>query len=115
MGACRGAVDRSKPNPVRPLSAPSRLSRRTFPWKTVVQHGVVIVLAGLVIYLVFPKITEVFASWPRLSTLEPVWFAVAVAAEAIHFMCTFALQRIALRTKAGSPSSRRSWPATPSA
>jgi uncharacterized protein (TIRG00374 family) len=74
-----------------------------FPWKTVVKRAVVIGLAGLVIYLVFPEITEVMASWPRLSTLEPIWFVVAVGAEIVHFMCTFALQRLALRTKAWFP------------
>ena len=94
--------------PDEPEAAPASVGAeqaesRPFPWKTVTKRGVVIGLAGLVIYLVFPKVTEVFASWPRLSTLEPVWFAVAVGAEAIHFMCTFALQRVALRTKAWFP------------
>ena len=96
-----GRPDEPEPGPAR-VSA-EQAESRPFPWKTVAKRGVVIGLAGLVIYLVFPKVTEVFASWPRLSTLEPVWFAVAVGAEAIHFMCTFALQRIALRTKAWFP------------
>jgi uncharacterized protein (TIRG00374 family) len=74
-----------------------------FPWKTVVKRGVVVGLAGLAIYLVFPEITEVLSSWPRLSTLQPVWFAVAVGAEVVHFMCTFALQRLALKAKAWFP------------
>ena len=34
-------------------------------------------LAGSAAYLVFPAITEVLASWPRLSTLDPRWFALA--------------------------------------
>ncbi len=76
---------------------------RPFPWKAVVKRSIVVALAGLVIYLVFPKITDVLASWPRLTSLEPAWFAVAVGAETAHFMCTFALQRLALRTKAWFP------------
>ena len=60
-------------------------------------------VAGVAIYLVFPAITEVLASWPRLSTLDPWWFALAVGAEVAHFSCTFALQRLALRTKAWFP------------
>jgi hypothetical protein len=68
-------------------------------WKMVVKRAAVVVVAGLALYLVFPAITEVLASWPRLSTLNPWWFAVAVGAEAAHFVCTFALQRLALRTK----------------
>lgn len=69
-------------------------------WKSVLKEAVPIVIAGLGIYLVFPSILEVLASWPRLSSLEPVWFALAVAFEVGHFMCTFGLQRLALRTKA---------------
>ena len=72
-------------------------------WKDVVKRAVVVAVAGLAIYLVFPAITEVFASWPRLSTLQPSWFAVAIGAEVAHFFCTFALQRLALRTRAWFP------------
>ncbi len=43
------------------------------------------------------------ASWPRLSTLDPRWFALAIGAQAAHFACTFALQRPALRTRAWFP------------
>jgi len=69
-------------------------------WKSVLKKAVPVVIAGVAIYLVFPSITEVLASWPRLSTLRPAWFALAVAFEAGHFFCTFGIQRLALRTKA---------------
>ena len=69
-------------------------------WKTVAKRAAMAVVAGLAIYLVFPAITEVLASWPRLSTLHPWWLIAAIAAEVAHFACTFALQRLALRTKA---------------
>ncbi len=72
-------------------------------WQTVAKRAAVVLVAGVSIYLVFPTITEVFASWPRLSTLDPKWFGLAVAAEVGHFICTFALQRLALRTKAWFP------------
>jgi uncharacterized protein (TIRG00374 family) len=42
----------------------------------------------------------VFSSWPKLSSLDPVWFTFALVLEVAHFTCTIALQRIALRTKA---------------
>ena len=42
-------------------------------------------------------------AWPRLSTLNPAWFTVCLAAELISFTCTFALQRLALRTKEWFP------------
>ena len=38
-------------------------------------------------------------AWPPLSTLNPVWFTVCLAAELVSFTCNFALQRLALRTK----------------
>jgi uncharacterized protein (TIRG00374 family) len=72
-------------------------------WKTVVKRGAMVVAAGVAIYLVFPAITEVLASWPRLSTLNPWWLFAAIGAEVAHFVCTFALQRLALRTKAWFP------------
>jgi uncharacterized protein (TIRG00374 family) len=69
-------------------------------WRSIVTKIVVVVVAGITIYLVFPSLTEVFASWPKLTSLDPVWFALAVVLQVAHFTCTIALQRIALRTKA---------------
>ncbi len=67
-------------------------------WKTVVKRVLAVGLAGVAIYLVLPKVTAVLGAWPRLSTLNPIWFVVAVVAEVLHFLCTFALQRLALQT-----------------
>ena len=72
---------------------------RPLGWKNVVKRVVVVLVAGVAIYLVLPSITEVLAAWPRLSTLDPLWFAAAVVAEVAHFTCTFGLQRLALRTR----------------
>jgi uncharacterized protein (TIRG00374 family) len=96
--------DRSAPS--REPSLADQIDRQKahpLAWKEVVKRAAVVAVAGISIYLVFPAITEVFASWPRLSTLDPRWFAAAVAAEVAHFTCTFALQRLALRTKAWFP------------
>jgi uncharacterized protein (TIRG00374 family) len=68
-------------------------------WKTLVKRGLVVAVAGLAIYLVLPSLTEVLASWPRLSGLNPVWFAAALAAEAGSFACNFGLQRLALQAR----------------
>ena len=56
-------------------------------------------MAGAAIYLVLPKLIAVLGAWPRLSTLNPIWFTVCLAAELVSFTCNFALQRLALRTK----------------
>ena len=58
------------------------------------------VVAGITIYLLFPSLVEVFSSYPKLTHLDPIWFLIALALQVGHFVCTIALQRIALRTKA---------------
>ncbi|HUD18558.1 MAG TPA: hypothetical protein VMQ59_14925, partial [Acidimicrobiales bacterium] len=73
---------------------------RPFPWKAVVKRSVVVLISGIAFYLVLPEVIDVFHAWPRLVTLNLLWFVPALFAEATHFACTFSLQRIALRTKA---------------
>ena len=72
---------------------------RPLTWKNVAKRTVVVALAGAAIYLVLPKLMAVLGAWPRLSTLNPIWFTVSLAAELISFICNFALQRLALRTR----------------
>jgi hypothetical protein len=74
-----------------------------FPWKAVLKRTIVVVIAGVALYLVAPSVIAVLHSWPRLRTLDLIWLFVAVVAEVAHFGCTFALQRIALRTKQWFP------------
>jgi len=72
--------------------------QRPIRWKAVVRRSVGLAITGIVLYLVAPSVLSVLHSWPRLATLNPYWFIPAVIAEGAHFACTFALQRIALRT-----------------
>jgi hypothetical protein len=76
---------------------------RPLSWKAVVRRAVVIVIAGVALYLVAPKVTAVFTSFPQLASVDFIWLGAALVAQAAHFGCTFALQRIALRTKAWFP------------
>jgi uncharacterized protein (TIRG00374 family) len=73
--------------------------QRPLTGKTVIKRALVVAVAGLAIYLVLPRLTAVLGSWPRLSTLSPIWFADAIAAELASFTCNFALQRLALQTR----------------
>ena len=73
--------------------------QRPLTWKTTVKRALVVAVAGTALYVVLPRLAAVLGSWPRLSTLSPVWFSVAVAVELASFTCNFALQRLALRTK----------------
>ena len=59
-----------------------------------------VVVAGITLYLLFPSLAEVFDSFPKLTSLDPIWFIFALLLQVAHFTCTIALQRIALRTKA---------------
>jgi uncharacterized protein (TIRG00374 family) len=68
-------------------------------WKVLVKRALPVAVAGGAIYLVLPALIKVLGEWPRLSTLNPVWFTVALAAELTSFTCNFALQRLALRTR----------------
>jgi uncharacterized protein (TIRG00374 family) len=70
------------------------------PWRSIAKKSVMVVVAGITIYLVFPSLTEVFDAFPKLSSLDPIWFSIALVLQVAHFTCTIALQRIALRTKA---------------
>jgi hypothetical protein len=72
---------------------------RPLTWKTVVKRALAVAVAGAALYLALPKLIAVLGAWPRLSTLNPAWFTVCLAAELISFTCNFALQRLALRTK----------------
>jgi uncharacterized protein (TIRG00374 family) len=76
---------------------------RSMTWKTVVKRALPVAVAGAAIYLVLPRLMAVLGAWPRLSTLNPAWFTVALAAELASFSCNFALQRLALRTKGWFP------------
>ncbi len=76
---------------------------RPLTWKTVIKRAAVVAVAGVAIYLVLPKLAAVLGSWPRLSTLSPIWFTVAIAAELASFTCNFALQRLALQTRGWFP------------
>jgi hypothetical protein len=69
-----------------------------FNWRTLAKRAAAVAVAGVTIYIVLPSVTRVLSSWPRLSRLNLIWFAVALVAEVAHFVCTFALQRLALRT-----------------
>jgi uncharacterized protein (TIRG00374 family) len=94
-----GPVDAGKSVPVAAKAAAIDAAQaRPLTWKNIVKRALAVAAAGAAIYLVLPGISAVLGAWPRLSTLNPVWFTVALAAELVSFTCNFALQRLALRT-----------------
>ena len=97
----RGYCDAGQPAAVTAKAAAIDAAQsRPLTWKNIVKQAAFVAVAGAAIYLVLPRLLTVLGSWPRLSTLNPIWFTVALAAELISFICNFALQRLALRTRA---------------
>jgi hypothetical protein len=95
-----GPVNAGKSVPVAAKAAAiDSAQARPLTRKSVVKRALAVAVAGAAIYLVLPKLIAVLGAWPRLSTLNPAWFTVAIAAELVSFTCNFALQRLALRTK----------------
>jgi uncharacterized protein (TIRG00374 family) len=95
-----GAAGAGEPAPAAArATALDAAQARPLTWKNVLRRALVVTVSGLAIYLVLPKLMAVLGSWPRLSTVSPLWFTVAIAAELISFTCNFALQRLALRTR----------------
>ena len=93
-------VDAAKTTPVAAKAAAIDAAQANpLTWKTILKRALLVAVAGVGIYLVLPELIAVLGAWPRLSTLNPIWFTVAIAAEVISFTCNFALQRLALRTR----------------
>ncbi len=100
QGADGGPAGGGRSAPVAAKAAAiNAAQQRPLTPKTVIKRALVVAVAGLAIYLVLPRLASVLGSWPRLSTLSPIWFSVAIAAELASFTCNFALQRLALRTR----------------
>ena len=97
-------VNVGKPTPVAAKAAAIDAAQaRPLTWKTIVKRALAVAVAGVALYLVLPALIKVLGEWPRLSTLNPAWFTVCLAAELASFTCNFALQRLALRTKGWLP------------
>lgn len=101
--------DRTSLSSTTPTVAPSAVQKRAAAietarqhpptWRAILRRAIPLVLAGAAIYVLIPAITKVLGAWPRLSSLSPIWFTAALAAEVASFACNFALQRLALRTR----------------
>ena len=66
--------------PFLPSGLDSNAMRRV-PWK-LVWRIVLLLVGGLSLYLLAPKLIEIFGSWQKLKTLEPWWVGLAVVFEA---------------------------------
>jgi uncharacterized protein (TIRG00374 family) len=67
--------------------------------RKLVGRGLFLILSVVSLYLLMPRLLDVFTSWRQLFTLQPEWVAAALLFEAASFASVWQLQRIALRTK----------------
>jgi uncharacterized protein (TIRG00374 family) len=67
-------------------------------WVHLAGRIVTLLLGGVSLYLLAPKLISVLASWPQLKTLRPGVFALALLFESMSYLSLWSMQRIALRT-----------------
>jgi uncharacterized protein (TIRG00374 family) len=67
-------------------------------WVHVAGRIVMLLLGGVSLYLLAPKVISVLASWPQLKTLKPAEFALALLFESLSYVSLWSMQRIALHT-----------------
>jgi uncharacterized membrane protein YbhN (UPF0104 family) len=68
--------------------------------RSVVKNLALLAVAGLGLYVVWPSLMDVFASWPRLAVIEPAWYAGMLAAVVGSFACVWLLYKLVLHTSA---------------
>ena len=67
------------------------------------KRGVLLVLAGVSLYLLLPSLLAVFGSWRSLSHLDWPFAVLVLACEVASYVWLWQLDRIALRTKGWFP------------
>lgn len=77
---------------------PAKPAANGHGWWRIGKRIVLLVIGGLSLYLLAPKLISVFASWPQLKTLKPGAFALALLFESISYLSLWSMQRVALHT-----------------
>jgi uncharacterized protein (TIRG00374 family) len=67
--------------------------------RRLVTRGALLLVTLVAIYVVWPSLLAVFASFPRLRTLSPLWFGLMVLLEAVSFASIWALQGLLLGSR----------------
>jgi uncharacterized protein (TIRG00374 family) len=99
MGSARSAPTAGSQSSGSEQRGPYKKGLAGISRRSIVKWVAGVAVTGVALYVVLPSVTRVVGAWPRLAHLSPAWLVGAVFAEAISFVCTFALQRIVLRTK----------------
>src|SRR5262245_56924506 len=67
--------------------------------RAILRRLIFLAVAGIGLYIVWPSLMAVLASWPRLADINPAWFLVMLALEVGSFACAWALQRVSLHSR----------------
>jgi len=81
---------------VEPAVAPRRRHRIHH---VLIVRLVFVALAGLGLYVVWPGLLDVFASWPRLRSIHWGWFPAMAGLVFCSYLCVWALYRIVLHLR----------------
>ena len=68
-------------------------------WRRYVRPGVLVLVAGVSLYLLLPSLVAVFSSWRSLGHLTWYWAALALVSEGACFASLWELDRVAIRVK----------------
>ena len=60
---------------------------------------IALVVAGVALYTVWPRLMDVFSAWPSLRQLDPIWFLVMVVFEALSLACLWSLFRLVFQRR----------------
>ena len=78
--------------------AAGRIRRRRMNRRIITRVVLLLVAAGS-LYLLLPKVLDVFSSWPQLRGIDLLWLALAVFLEALSYISLWTLQRITIGTR----------------
>lgn len=67
--------------------------------RRVLRGAVQVMVTGVALYFVLPKVIDAFSVFPKLSTIAVGWIAVVIACEAASFLMVWMLLRLATRTR----------------
>lgn len=71
--------------------------------RVLLRRAILLAIAAVGLYVVWPALLDVFSAWPRLLTLDPAWMLLSLLAELASFAVLWELQRIALRSDGWFP------------
>jgi uncharacterized protein (TIRG00374 family) len=91
-------VGKASETPVEATSSSSERRRSGFSPGGVALRMAGLIVTGFALYALWPGLLEVFSAWPRLTTLNPWWFAVMLVLEVGSFVMLWLLTGLAVRT-----------------